>query len=206
VPIFSFIKMENLSRIKDEDLFALVQQNNAKALETLIERYSVVICEFVHRIVKSPETAEELASDTFVKLWLNRHQINLQLSLKAYLYTIAKNLALDFLQKKRIQTSPEENAYFTISDVNDEADKMLHYQEFEGHIERLLQEMPPQRQLIFRMNRLEGLKYKEIAEVLSISVHTVQNQMVEATKFMAQKYPLMESLKIVLLLFSFFTA
>ena len=66
--------------------------------------------------------------------------------------------------------------------------------------------MPDQRKLIFRMNRLQGMKYKEIADVLGISVYTVQNHMVEATKHLSSRYKQLKSLKmwaIVLLLFFF---
>ena len=69
------------------------------------------------------------------------------------------------------------------------ADKFIQYEELKEDIDLLLRQLPKKRQIIFRMNRLDGLSYKEIAEILSISVNTVQNQMVEAVKFLSQQRP-----------------
>ena len=57
-----------------------------------------------------------------------------------------------------------------------------------AEVEAMIQSMPPRRQLIFRMSRIDGLKYKEIAQILEISVNTVQNQMVEAVRHIASFY------------------
>jgi RNA polymerase sigma-70 factor, ECF subfamily len=193
--------MNDLKNLQDTALLGLVGQGNAQALEVLFERYYQELCAFAFRFLKSPDLSQEVVSDIFLKLWLNRQKENPPQNLKAYLFSATKNQALNYLKKEEnfseVLGEMPENDF--ISD--DIADKNISLQELEAQMDALLNEMPPQRQLIFRMNRLEGLKYKEIAQKLSISVHTVQNQMVEAVKFISQKYPHLDTLKIFLLLY-----
>jgi RNA polymerase sigma-70 factor (ECF subfamily) len=69
------------------------------------------------------------------------------------------------------------------------ADKLIAYEELKDDIDTLLRQLPEKRRIIFCMNRFDGLSYKEIAEILSISIHTVQNQMVAAVKFLIDQQP-----------------
>jgi RNA polymerase sigma-70 factor (ECF subfamily) len=69
------------------------------------------------------------------------------------------------------------------------ADTFMNYEELKDDLDTLLQQLPEKRQVIFRMNRIDGLSYKEIAEVLSLSIHTVQNHMVAAVKFISNLHP-----------------
>lgn len=80
------------------------------------------------------------------------------------------------------------------------AEKTIELEEFTEQIKRILNTLPPQRQLIFRLNRLDGFKYQEIAEILDISVSSVQNQMVKAIKHVGAYYQKLKSLEIFPLL------
>ena len=81
-----------------------------------------------------------------------------------------------------------------------EADYIVNYSELKEEIDSLIRQLPKKREMIFRMNRIDGLSYKEIAEVLSISVNTVQNQMVSAVKFLTDQYPRLKKLFLLLYL------
>ncbi|PPK99285.1 RNA polymerase sigma-70 factor, ECF subfamily [Parapedobacter indicus] len=125
-------------------------------------------------------------SDVFLKLWLNREKIEIRSSLKAYLFIAIKNQALNLIKKNHF---PFENLdHSEVHDLQTEnsAEQPVTYAETEKELLAIIDQLPPQRRTIFKLNRIEGLMYKEIAEVLSISVNTVQKQMVEAIKYVSK--------------------
>jgi RNA polymerase sigma-70 factor (ECF subfamily) len=181
--------MQNDKYISDEELLHCMKRDDAHALKILFERHFPFLCCFASRFVKNPYLAEEAVSDVFLNIWLMRERIEIKTNLKTYLYTAVRNQSLNYLKKNNkyfedLATVDKENK---TSDMN--ADKFIHYEELKDDIDSLLCQLPKKRQIIFRMNRLDGLSYKEIAEILSISVSTVQNQMVEAVKFLSNRTP-----------------
>jgi RNA polymerase sigma-70 factor (ECF subfamily) len=176
--------MQNDKPISDEELIQRIKDDDAKALIILFERYFSALCRFACRFVKNANLAEEVVSDVFLNIWLKKEKIQIKINLKTYLYTAVRNQSLNYVKKNKIyleeiETVVKENK---ISDLD--ADKSITYEELKNEIDILLQQLPEKRQVIFKMNRIDGLSYKEIAEILSISIHTVQNQMVAAVKFL----------------------
>ncbi|MGD0036099.1 MAG: RNA polymerase sigma-70 factor [Bacteroidota bacterium] len=180
--------MQENKHIIDEELFQRIKSDDTKALKILFEKYFSVLCCFAFKFVKTTNLAEEVVSDVFLRIWLKKEKIEIKTNLKTYLYTAVRNQSLNCLKKNKIHleeidTVVKENK---ISDLN--ADKLIAYEELKDDIEALLQRLPEKRQIIFKLNRIDGLSYKEIAEILSISVYTVQNQMVAAIKFLTDQH------------------
>jgi RNA polymerase sigma-70 factor (ECF subfamily) len=173
----------------DEELFRRIKNNDAKALKILFERYFSALAHFACKFVKNANLAEEIVSDVFLNIWLKKKNIEIKINLRTYVYSAVRNQSLNHLKKNKMhledmETVVKENK---TSDLN--ADKFITYEELKGDMNALLQQLPPKRQIIFRMNRIDGFSYKEIAEILSISIHTVQNQMVAAVKFLTDQHP-----------------
>lgn len=168
----------------DQKLLSLVKAGNQEALEELFGRYYYRLCDFAFQYVRSFDLTEEVVSDVFLKIWNKRREIDISKNFKAYLYTATRNQALNYLRKENREWDGLEDLSELASDQY-QPDEELMYQEFENHIEVLINELPPRRKLIFKLSRMEGLTYREIADILSISIHTVQNQMVAAVKKLA---------------------
>jgi RNA polymerase sigma-70 factor (family 1) len=144
--------------------------------------------QFSFSFVKSKQVAQEIVSDVFIKLWQIRSQLNAVDSLKPYLFEIAKNFSLSYLAKA------SKNLSIQIEDVDlDEIDieSLIEFKNPEdsyiskeaiNQIMQTIRQLPPQCQLIFSMVKVEGLKYKEVARLLDISVFTVRNQVAIAVK------------------------
>jgi RNA polymerase sigma-70 factor (ECF subfamily) len=181
--------MQNDKYISDEELLHCIKRDDAHALKILFERHFTFLCYFASRFVKSAHLAEEAVSDVFLNIWLMRGRIEIKTNFKTYLYTAVRNQSLNSIKKnnKHFEDLAVVDKENKTSDMN--ADKFIQYEELKEDIDLLLRQLPKKRQIIFRMNRLDGLSYKEIAEILSISVNTVQNQMVEAVKFLSQQRP-----------------
>jgi RNA polymerase sigma-70 factor, ECF subfamily len=181
--------MQKDKYISDEELLHRIKHDDTHALKILFERHFSLLCCFASRFVKNAHLAEEVVSDVFLNIWLKREKIEIKTNLKTYLFTAVRNQSLNYLKKNNkhfedIDAVDKENK---ASDMN--ADKFIQYEELKEDIDSLLCQLPQKRQIIFRMNRLDGLSYKEIADILSISLNTVQNQMVEAVKFLSHRNP-----------------
>ncbi len=192
--------MNNYSKLDDKKLFSLIKENNNKALKVLFERYFVRLCEFSEFYVKNLTLAEEVVADVFLNIWISRNKLKIKTSLKGYLYTSVRNRSLNYVLKEKRNTEniKELTLKNNLPPIDNSPFVELSLMELENAIESLIQKLPPKRQLIFRMNRLYGLKYKEIAELLSISVNTVQNHMVKAIEYMTKHYSQIKSFYIFL--------
>jgi RNA polymerase sigma-70 factor (ECF subfamily) len=174
--------MQDNKYIADEELLRSMKNGDSKALKMLFERYYSSLCCFAFRFVKTIPLAEEAVSDVFLNIWLKKNNIEIRTSLKSYLYTAVRNQSINYTKHNTFLFEDIETieAHDAISELHPQNDIM--YEELKDNIDVLIRQLPEKRQIIFRMNRIDGLSYKEIAEVLSISVHTVQNQMVAAVK------------------------
>jgi len=173
----------------DEELFHCLQEGDAAALKLLFKKYYSTLCHFAFAFVKSTDLAQEAVSDVFLHIWLRKKDIQIRTNLKTYIYTAVRNRCIQYLRHRGSRFFEDMETAGTdhmISDLN--ADRLVSFEELKDDIEALLRHLPEKRQIIFRMNRLDGLSYQEIADILSISVHTVQNQMTAAVKFIAQRH------------------
>ena len=173
-----------MDTFSDQTLLKQIKVNNQEALEALFNKYYYNLCDFAFQFVRSFDLTEEVVSDVFLKIWKNRHDLVITGNFKAYMYTATRNQALNYLQK-------EKREWTSLDELKEESskryrpDEELMFQELENRIEILINTLPPRRKVIFKLSRIEGLTYQEIADILSISIHTVQNQMVSAVKQLA---------------------
>lgn len=177
------------SDISDEELFSLLKKDNSNALKLLFSRYYENLCYFAFTYLKDRQVAEEAVLDVFTKIWEKRKNIEIIGKLKTYLYTAVKNQSLNYLQKNKVflERLDEVDRLLVIGQAN--ADDLLYYEELKQKIDELINQLPEKRKLILKMNKYDGLSYAEIAEILSVSVSTVKNQMVKAVKYLNENYP-----------------
>lgn len=134
---------------------------------------------FTNRIVKDVQISENILQDVFIHVWENRATIDSNRNLKSYLYTAAKNRALNHLKlsEKYFKNIPED---VTIQG-DDPEDKLIN-EEMSESINRAINKLPEQCRFIFLMNKNDKLTYREISEILNISQKTVETQMSRALK------------------------
>ncbi|MDR8391920.1 RNA polymerase sigma-70 factor [Aliifodinibius sp. S!AR15-10] len=166
----------------DSELLLHLTKEDQEALEALFERYYYRLCDFAFQYVRNFDLCEEVVSDVFLKIWKRRKKMYRVQSFKSYLYTATRNQALNYVDKKDAETTFMDDIQTEVRSKKYHPDEELIFKEFENRMEALINTLPPRRKVIFKLSRLEGFTYKEIAEILSISVRTVQNQMVEAVK------------------------
>lgn len=131
------------------------------------------MCNLAHRIVKDRDAAKDIVQEVFLKLWRSPDDLSLILNTKAYLYKATANAAINYLVKARRTVSIEQVK--AAPAVN--SDETITLKALEKKISEVLDSLPPKCRAIFVLSRFEGMKYREIAGHLDISVKTVENQM-----------------------------
>jgi RNA polymerase sigma-70 factor (ECF subfamily) len=160
------------------------KNNEEEFFESLFKKWYAVLCPFVFRIVKDKEIAQDLVQDVFVKLWEKREQIEINISVKSYLFRACMNAALNHeASRKKYKVSNDESLNLSLS-ANESADDELNSSELQKKINEAIDSLPPGCKNIFVLSRFEELSYKEIAETLQISIKTVENQMGKALKIL----------------------
>lgn len=153
-----------------------------KAFEKIFLTYFDKIKWFLNGFLKSESEAEELTQDIFVKLWINRQSINSQKPFDTYLYTIARNTALNYLKHKLVEEKFKSSYSSLNSDLECGSDEILFAKEINLLVEMALCKMPLQRRRIYQMSRHDSCSNEDIALQLGISKRTVENQLSLAIK------------------------
>jgi RNA polymerase sigma-70 factor (ECF subfamily) len=167
-------------------LFERVKNGGIEAFEILFHRYYRHLCVFSSHILHDDDSAEEIVQDFFVRLWEKRNQILIETSVKNYFFRSVKNLCLNHIQHDK--TKIRYSQHIRTEGEKQTSDEDLFFEmDLSEKIEESINSLPEKRQEIFRLSREEGLKYREIADRLNISVKTVEAQMGLAIKTLREK-------------------
>ncbi|MCT4589487.1 MAG: RNA polymerase sigma-70 factor [Carboxylicivirga sp.] len=164
-------------------------KGSIQELEYIYNEYSDMIYHLCRQYITEDEIAQEIVQDTFIKLWEVKDGLIAELSIKNYLYTIAKNNCLMHLRKRKniIESTDRLNyleARFNYEVLCNMADTVIEFDELKNKVEEAINELPESLKQVFLLSRIEELKYKEIAEQLDISMKTVEARMSKALKIL----------------------
>lgn len=170
------------------ELIAL-KNGSEKAFEAVYKRYAGKLYNFVMTLSHGDlYMAEEIVQSTFMKLWEVRTQINSEKPILFYLSSIAKNSLLNKYQRQTVEFVYREFLMKEQHDSDTMTEKEIDRKWLEEYINELIEQLPPARKKIFILSRKEDKSTREIAEMLQISVSTVETQLSLATKFMRKQF------------------
>jgi RNA polymerase sigma-70 factor (ECF subfamily) len=155
---------------------------NLNSFESIFREYYQMLCAYAYRFVNDSDTAEEIVQDLFYKLWEKRSELQINTSVKSYLFSAVHNRCLKYIEHRHVETKYKNYYLLHESEVDNEPQQHTNVNELQGIIEQTLESLPERCNRIFRLNRFEGLKYHEIAARLSISIKTVEANMGKALK------------------------
>jgi RNA polymerase sigma-70 factor (ECF subfamily) len=179
--------MKDFIKYSDEELIQEIKADNMFAFDVLYKKYCKKVYKFGYSILKSPEESENLMQDVFLNLWVNRHQIQKDSSVKSYVFTITYNSAISVIRKKAKESQFVEYLK-SLQEISEEpVNVRLEYTELANTLDGIINALPPRQKEVYLLQRVEGLKYSEIAERLNISVNTIENHMSRALKTIREK-------------------
>ncbi|MFL9483791.1 RNA polymerase sigma-70 factor [Chitinophagaceae bacterium LWZ2-11] len=160
-----------------------ISTGDEHALAELYKQFHVTLLHFAKSILRSSENAEEAVEDVFVSVWRNKANIAEVENLRVYLYVATKNRCLRILSQKTKELITAPFDYLDIQiDEHSNPHTLMVTEEMFGRMKKAVDTLPPKCKMIFKLVREDGLKYKDVAEILSISVNTIDAQMAIAVK------------------------
>ena len=171
---------------------------DSQAFEELFKEYFAPLMAFSRRILADEDDAREVVHQVFINLWEKRNEIDLSISLKSYLFTSVNNRSLNVIRDRKKFSSEEVPERAGEWDVSAQIEAM----ELEEKIRGAIEALPERCREIFELNRFDGLRYREIAEQLDISVKTVENQMSKALKILREQLAKYLTILLWLMLFT----
>lgn len=188
------------NRSKDEFLVRELKDGSEKAFQKIYEHYLNDIFSYSMALVRSEEAAEEIVQEVFLRLWLNAETLVPELSLRSYLFTIARNLSFDFLRKAANSRKLREEIFYSGSALHDRTQEELIHAEYDLLRKKAIETLPPKRRRIYTLSREEGMSYEDISRELGISISTVKTQMSKALQSMKEYLQLNTDLTFLLAL------
>lgn len=155
-----------------------LKKGDHDSYETLFDLYYVKFVNFADTIIKDRSSAKDLVQEAFIRIWINRFKLDENQSLENYIYVIVKRLVFNHLRNiKPYEDLESGKAQNEIADTWGEQDLIVIANETRHRIDDIISKMPPQRRRVFIMSRNQGMSNKAIADVLQISVKTVERHM-----------------------------
>jgi RNA polymerase sigma-70 factor, ECF subfamily len=165
-------------------LIERIQNGDTAAFEQLVRRFAEGLLSFAYAHVESVDIAEDLVQDVFVSIWGRRTEWAPRFSLKTYLYTAVLHRVSNFYRHRKVESSFRERLALERQEAQlrtpPTADALLTTAEFETHLLRAVDELPPKTREVFKLTRESHLTYKEVASMLGITVKTVEFHMSRA--------------------------
>lgn len=153
-------------------LIELIREGDPLSFEILFQKYYVRFYNFVLNLTKNPQTAEDIVQNVFMKIWINRKNLRPDQSIHNYIYVLSKHEVLNHLRDRKVYTQVErlvmaDEPYEAVTDQN------IDLKELDDRIRKFIAAMPEQRRKVFLLSRYRGMGNKAIAELMGLSVRTV---------------------------------
>ncbi len=159
-----------------------IKEGDIRTFEAVFKQYYTPLCLFVTGIIKEHDVAEEIVQEFFYVFWKEKERLTVFHSLKSYFYGAVKNRALQYCEHREVENRFRESIQNGPEDIQTDPQKEIELKELETLLRKTLDKLPARRRNIFRMHRMEGLKYNEIAKKLGVSVKTVEAEITKTLR------------------------
>lgn len=166
----------------EKDWITLLIEGDEAAFEKLYRLYSGRLLAYLIKLLKSEYIACEVLQDVFIQVWNHRQHIDAEQSFRSYLFRIAENRVFDIFRKgardKKLQAVLIHSAY----KAYDPIEEAVCVKERNQLLREAIDALPPKRRQVFQLVKMEERSYEEVSHLLHVSVSTVNDHIVKATK------------------------
>ena len=165
-----------------------LQNGSYKDFKFLYDAFSCNLYGFVYGLVKSKSKTKDIVQETFIKVWVNRKNIDAQQSFKSYLFKISQNLIIDSFRKQI--GNPVFEDYLNFNEeltVENNIERKMDFDLFAERLEKAKQKLTPRQRELFELNKEQGIAVPEIAQRLNINEQTIYNQLSTATHLLKKE-------------------
>lgn len=178
--------MEHLPSYNEEDLLRQLAKGSEAAFTAIFHRYRGRLYHYIFTITTSREMAEDTVHDVFLKIWNNREKLADISNMNAYLFRVCHNQAISGLRRMAKET-------LILSELRQETIPFLpdadpaSQREIRASIQQAVNKLSPQQRQVFLLSRQDGLKHRQIAEQLGVSINTVKTHLGQALRFLREE-------------------
>ncbi|WP_346882498.1 RNA polymerase sigma-70 factor [uncultured Algibacter sp.] len=170
----------------DNTFLEAFKSGHKKAFSKVYEDYYASLCRYAFSLTRDLSQAEDIVQDTFINIWKNHENLELKDSFKSYLYRSVYNLFIDRYRTHKRRMAMLEDLRLSVA-IEVESERYIYDEKHINTLKQLIETLPEKRKEIFLLNKIQGYKYKEIAEQLNISERTVESQLRKALISIRQK-------------------
>lgn len=171
----------------DEKIVKRFKEGDIAAFDTIYRKYGKKLFHFALGLVKDTEISRDLVQEVFVSLWDKRGQVDLNLNFENYIFTIAYNSIIKYFRKKTIETKIKDHLLVDPPEIFDGVESDMIFSELLEIANNSIENLPARRKMVYKLNRQEGMKIKEIARKLNISTRTAENHLAKALKHLKKE-------------------
>ncbi|HEX2076188.1 MAG TPA: sigma-70 family RNA polymerase sigma factor [Longimicrobium sp.] len=176
----------NATLVSDHELVSRAQQGSDKAYRELLGRYQRPVFSIIYRMIRDREQAEDLAQETFVRVFNHIDRYDPRYKFSSWIFKIATNLTIDWIRRKELNTvsidgsrnavtaEQIEATSITIASPDENPEELLEAKELGKEIEAAIGRLRPEYRAAILLRHVEGLEYQEIAEILALPLGTVK--------------------------------
>ena len=176
----------NTTTVSDHELVTRAQQGSEKAYRELLVRYERPVFSIIYRMIRDREQAEDLAQETFVRVFNHIDRYDPRYKFSSWIFKIATNLTIDHIRRKELNTvsidgsrnattaEQIEATSITIASPDENPEELLEAKELGEEIEEAIGKLRPEYRAAILLRHVDGREYQEIAEILSLPLGTVK--------------------------------
>lgn len=168
--------------VQEEILLSRLAEGDQEAFRVLYDRHRDKLFFYVYKITHSQQAAEDVLQEVFVKIWLDRERLTGIQNFSAWLFRMVKNRTINALRRQTHENRILSEIGTHQLEASNQTDEIMDYNETAQVLQVAIQQLPPQQQLVYRLQREQGLKNEEIALQLNISPLTVKKHISQAAR------------------------
>jgi RNA polymerase sigma-70 factor, ECF subfamily len=172
--------------VDERELLERLRAGNEDAFDAIFRAHYAPLVGLAEGMLRNRAVAEEIVQDVMLELWRRRQALEVEESIRAYLFRATRNRALNHLRHVRVETRGEPDAVGATAD-QPTAPATLVEEEIQVALRGAISHLPDRCREVFELSRVHGLRYAEIAAALGISVKTVEAQMGKALRLLRER-------------------
>lgn len=165
-----------------EDEFLLFQQGDERVFHAVFSRYYDQIHRYVRSMTHEQQEIDDIVQQCFIQLFKYKSSIQQSAGLYPYLFVIARRLVITSFRRRVLETKFQDESSLTTDLACFKTQKQIEYNELESLLVQIIDLLPPRQREIYKLNKLDGYSYDEIAAVTGCSKNTIKNHLISASK------------------------
>ena len=164
-------------------LFEAIAQNDELAFKKLFNLFRSRTYAVAYKLTKLAYASEEITQDVFISIWVSRAQLAHVKNAEAYIYTAIYNQVSRYLKKESNQERILRLSIWNTKPYSNETEETVVVHDHQKLLWEAIQQLSPQKKLMYELHEVQGKSYGEIAKALNLSPHTVKSHVLQAVKF-----------------------